>query len=190
MIYFGARHLIRNKGVSENPMASKEEECIHEGGHFWHRLGDVYILPTGEKVFRQASIADGPKCKRCGKYSSTPCSRFHRWNGCYCAKCGLRRPAEARGHRWDGCTCSSCGISKRVEAVEHKWDGCRCSSCFTVRDEQHKWNGCECSICNKKRHEWKFLNKTPSAGLGCCPHNHYRCSKCGKERDEPLVGQI
>jgi len=49
-------------------------------------------------------------------------------------------------HKWDGCTCDRCGLRRDDD---HKWNGCSCTRCPRKRDKGHKWNCCICKICGK-----------------------------------------
>ena len=103
------------------------------------------------------------------------CVFGHKWNGCYCSRCGERRDEQ---HDWDLCK-GICKACRKTQVEQHDWDGCKCSRCGTVRDEQHDWSanlcGSKCSRCGKWRkvkdeqHDWST--------------NFCYCSRCGYSRD-------
>jgi hypothetical protein len=35
------------------------------------------------------------------------------------------------------------------------------------------------------KHNWGFINRTESVGLGSSAYNHYVCSKCGEKKATP-----
>ena len=71
------------------------EQCKREG-HAWRWTS----LASGK------SFSVDPLCDRYGARSTRPCPLGHKWQGCYCRWCGLRR-AEGP-HTFVGCLCAAC----------------------------------------------------------------------------------
>lgn len=112
---------------------------------------------------------------------SAVCSIFgHKWYGCTCSRCGIRRDA---GHSWKKCRCEICG---KIRDEDHEWDHCRCSKCGKTRDEEHYFSYehaeadgrllCRgtCRICGKTEE-----SDHDEQAMGNCV---YKCRKCGFTR--------
>ena len=53
---------------------------------------------------------------------------FHKWNGCWCEKCGkTRKVRKERDHSFLG--------------------GCKCTKCGYVRDDGHSYKCGKCTVC-------------------------------------------
>jgi len=76
-------------------LSATAEQCKHEG-HIWRWTS----------LAKGSSFAVTPLCDRCGFKSPRPCPFGHKWQGCYCRSCGLRRTESP--HIWVGCTCAAC----------------------------------------------------------------------------------
>lgn len=72
----------------------------------------------------------------------------HKWEGCRCRRCGLKRNT---GHSWNGCMCRRCGVRRNAG---HSWVGCTCTLCGEWRNEGHRWQGCVCRICGRRQHRF------------------------------------
>jgi len=84
---------------------------------------------------------------------------LHKWNGCICVRCGIKRHSC---HEWQGCKCEKCGETRNAA---HSWSGCICERCNARRDEEHEIEGCTCKVCGKEIHTTVLK--------GCC-------TQCGK----------
>jgi hypothetical protein len=113
-----------------------------------------------------------------GGVMNIKCLFGHKWNGCKCNRCGVKRD---EAHTWDGCHCVVC-YKLRDEA--HSWDRCRCTVCYEVRDIDHTWSKGECAVCGRRRKTKKHTIEMNIAPLpvGADPYfvDTLTCPGCDK----------
>lgn len=93
------------------------------------------------------------------------CILFHKWNGCVCKECGIKRSeiisykeyqrleSSSQYHKWDGCVCVICGETRSSAPgieLKHDFDRCVCRKCGIKKqfnEQGHIWSEGKCSKC-------------------------------------------
>ena len=66
----------------------------------------------------------------------------HKWNGCKCIKCGVRRD---EGHNYliaEGKCVEKCSICGKERTIEHEWNGGKCKRCGVNEQIEALLNEC------------------------------------------------
>jgi DNA-directed RNA polymerase subunit RPC12/RpoP len=50
----------------------------------------------------------------------------------------------------------------------------------------HSFTDCTCTVCGATSHDWKFVQRTESAGIGCSAFMHYKCALCGEKKADSV----